>query len=419
MALSQATSNQEAGKPPWTYFDQSSWASISGSQCGQSTGQSPMELATAASPNFFHQPALSLTKSEQSTALGQLIWSYKWPMVQASLSSTPRGWQAQLQSPYDSSTQLQFLDGKPYSLKRIEFTSPSENQLDGESFDMEMQYVMQEAGGHLLINSVFLKVGMAGDNEYLNSFWSGFPQVGQNPQQVSISNPFYAGLPGDRSLFAFNGSGTVPPCRSGVIWVVFKEPLVISREQRDAYRKALNSSSPPGSFLRFSPAPKGVVQPWNADLGQNNRLLQPQASRKVAYYPMLNPPAPPAGASSGDSSDLWGYAGMALLGIAVLSGVLALICFIYSNSASRRGQAHTYDNDSEEENPKQPLNRYHQPPQQQTQQQTQMGSRQGQPGWQGMGVVTQQQMQGMALPPTQTLNFGGPRPPMTQFQMNR
>ena len=36
--------------------------------------------------------------------------------------------------PYGTSTVLTFLNGKRYALQKLEFTSPSENSLDGESF---------------------------------------------------------------------------------------------------------------------------------------------------------------------------------------------------------------------------------------------------------------------------------------------
>ncbi|CAK9026146.1 Ribosomal RNA large subunit methyltransferase J (23S rRNA (adenine(2030)-N6)-methyltransferase) (23S rRNA m6A2030 methyltransferase) (ORFJ) [Durusdinium trenchii] len=159
------------------------------------------------------------------------------PLVKAFLGTTPRGWQVMLTPPYDTSTIFTFLNGKQFSLRKLEFTSPSENSIDGQSFDMEMQLVHAASDGQMLISSVFLKVGLVDGNEYLSTFWPQFPpKVTPDGTAAQIANPYYAALPGGRSCFIFNGSGTVPPCGTDTIWMVFKEPLVISRAQRDLYR---------------------------------------------------------------------------------------------------------------------------------------------------------------------------------------
>ena len=42
-------------------------------------------------------------------------------------------------------------------------------------------------------------------------------------------------LPANRDYYRFNGSLTTPPCTEGVRWLVMKEPLTISKEQREAF----------------------------------------------------------------------------------------------------------------------------------------------------------------------------------------
>lgn len=395
-------------KPPFTYSDQSAWSQLSGSQCGSTTGQSPVSIVTA---SVLQTPAMNLTTSTGASTLGRISWTYQSPTVNALLFTTARGWQAHLS---DTTTVLEFF-GKHYQLKRVEFTSPSENQLDGKSYDMEMQYVHEEAGtSNLLLSSVFLTAGNVENNAFLNSFWTQFPaQVGTSSKQAQMSNPYVAGLPTDRTLYAFNGSETIPPCKSGVIWTVFKEPIVISRQQRDAYRAALNASSlPTSNFLRFGAQPAGVATPWNIGLGMNNRLVQPHNTRKIMCLPMLNPPPAPSAGSPG-SGQLWTYIGLGAAGVAVLVGILVMCCIL-----CRRGSGDDSDEDSLL---------------------AQKPSRDG--GWEGgnmaapagmraasqtgyhqvpAGMFTQQQMQNMTLPQTQQLShLGGGRAPMTQFNMNR
>ncbi|CAE8673730.1 unnamed protein product, partial [Polarella glacialis] len=112
----------------------------------------------------------------------------------------------------------------------------------------------------------------------------------------------------------------------------------ISRQQRDAYRIALNATAQVASkdFLRFDGVPPpGVVQPWNTDIGMNNRLVRQQGARQVVSFPMLNPPAEDGGSVKND--DLWAYGALALVGVAVLVGVIALVFVV--NSRSKRSRA--------------------------------------------------------------------------------
>ncbi|CAE7264566.1 rlmJ [Symbiodinium necroappetens] len=365
--------------------------------------------------------AVRLQTRGHASILGGLVWNYSWPLVNVLLGTTPRGWQVLLQSPYDTTTVLTFINGKQFYLRRIEFTSPSENSLDGESFDMEMQLVHNAAAdGQLLVTSVFLKVGLVEGNEYLNTFWPQFPStVSEDGVQAEIANPFYA-LPGDRSLYAFNGSSTVPPCGTDTIWMVFKQPLMISRAQRDLYRAALNLSAPTG-FLRFGSAPSGVVQPWNTDLGMNTRLPQPQGVRQVAFFPMSNPPSQmPFDLTSGH---FWGFFGIGLLLLSVFVGVLALLCLLCSGGARAKGRARSkevFHRSEETDEDRQPLYRSPEPAPTQMHRMP-MPTQPQWPANAGRGMMTRPQipqMSGARAPAmTQPMNFGGA--PQTRFVMRQ
>eukprot|EP00913_Durusdinium_trenchii_P034860 g32608.t1 len=235
-----------------------------------------------------------LSQSSRSEVTTGALKQPAQPLKTSGHSSTFGGWQVMLTPPYDTSTIFTFLNGKQFSLRKLEFTSPSENSIDGQSFDMEMQLVHAV----MLISSVFLKVGLVDGNEYLSTFWPQFPpKVTPDGTAAQIANPYYAALPGGRSCFIFNGSGT-----------------------------ALNASSAHSGFLRFAPPPAGVVQPWSTDLGMNNRITQPQGSRPAA-------------------SPIW---------------LLALICLLCSGAAKRNVRSkEVYSAESDED--RQPLRRFPQP----------------------------------------------------------
>ncbi|CAE8588977.1 unnamed protein product [Polarella glacialis] len=144
----------------------------------------------------------------------------------------------------------------------------------------------------------------------------------------------------------------------------------------------------------------GVVQPWNTDIGMNNRLVRQQGARQVVSFPMLNPPAEDGGSVKND--DLWAYGALALVGVAVLVGVIALVFVV--NSRSKRSRAMLPEGSDSDQDHGQLLRQPH--------------PAQFQPQFQTQPPMMGGQMGGYA-PTTQQLHFAGPRPPVTAFNMNR
>jgi carbonic anhydrase len=46
-------------------------------------------------------------------------------------------------------------------------------------------------------------------------------------------------LPVNRHYLRYSGSLTTPPCTEGVIWVIMQERMTVSREQVQAFERAL------------------------------------------------------------------------------------------------------------------------------------------------------------------------------------
>uniref|UniRef100_A0A7S1RGW1 carbonic anhydrase n=1 Tax=Alexandrium catenella TaxID=2925 RepID=A0A7S1RGW1_ALECA len=208
---------------------------------------------------------------------------------------------------------------------------------------MEVQHVLQSSDGKSLVVSVMLQVRLVPDNPYLAQFWGDFPAYRPEGAAIDkvITNPFYGAFPEDRSFFVFKGSLTHPPCSNEVTWVVFQEPILISRAQRDSFREALDMSAQTG-FLRYVPGkipPKGVIEPWDTSIGMNNRLLQPQGIRQVVKVSVQAEQAhrvtPMLPANS------WAYVVLALLSGALCLGVVVLAIVARNHGKHRvtRGRA--------------------------------------------------------------------------------
>ncbi len=119
--------------------------------------------------------------------------------------------------------------GREYELKQIHFHRPSEERINGRSYDMVMHLVHKDEDGHMAVLAVLLERG--GENPLIQTLWNNLPlEVGQDVEP-SVAINLAALLPENRNYFAYMGSLTTPPCTEEVLWLVLKQPLQISPEQ--------------------------------------------------------------------------------------------------------------------------------------------------------------------------------------------
>lgn len=126
------------------------------------------------------------------------------------------------------------LDGKTYKLVQIHFHKPSENEINGQSFDMEMHLVHKSADGQLAVLGVLIKAGK--ENKQLAEAWSKLPKE-QTAQDIKLDKAIdLAGmLPEGKKAYRYDGSLTTPPCTEGVKWVVMDTPIELSIDQIHAF----------------------------------------------------------------------------------------------------------------------------------------------------------------------------------------
>ena len=143
--------------------------------------------------------------------------------------------------------------GREYELKQLHFHRPSEERINGRSYDMAMHLVHKDYDGHLAVLAVLLEKGS--ENPLIQTLWNSLPlEVGQDLEPNVALN--LAGLlPEQRNYFAYMGSLTTPPCTEDVLWLVLKQPLQISPEQIAIFSRLYHHNARP-------------VQP------SNNRLIK-------------------------------------------------------------------------------------------------------------------------------------------------
>lgn len=133
------------------------------------------------------------------------------------------------------------IDGNTYFLDKIQIHSPSEHQLNGNHFDMELQIVNKNEQGETVIFGIFIKKGMK--NTALSKIWSKFSKENTMTEyeEINLMNLF----PVDKTKYTYMGSLTTPPYTEGVKWYIFREPIQMSTNQINKFKSIFMANNRP------------------------------------------------------------------------------------------------------------------------------------------------------------------------------
>lgn len=120
------------------------------------------------------------------------------------------------------------LDGMKFELKQFHFHTPSENNINGSSYPLEVHFVHASEDNKLAVVAVMFREGKA--NEALKELWKNMPTHTGEHHHIDAKH-LDALLPRNRMYYRFNGSLTTPPCTEGVRWLVMKHAIPISKKQ--------------------------------------------------------------------------------------------------------------------------------------------------------------------------------------------
>lgn len=136
------------------------------------------------------------------------------------------------------------VDNKEYKLEQFHFHTPSEHQFNGQNFNMELHFVHKDANNQVAVLGLMIKEGVS--NPYLEKAWNVIPTE-KTTKDVKLTEPIDLMnlLPKDKDSFRYNGSLTTPPCSEAVKWVVLEEPIEMSKEQIDKFRKIFSDNHRP------------------------------------------------------------------------------------------------------------------------------------------------------------------------------
>lgn len=125
------------------------------------------------------------------------------------------------------------LGGETFGLTGFHVHSPSEHQIGGQSFALEVHFVHTNDRGDLVVLAVLFSEGHW--NRGLETIGLAAPtSVGETAQ---FSAPIAALdiVPEARAYYRYLGSLTTPPCTEGIRWLVLESSDTIAAEQVDTY----------------------------------------------------------------------------------------------------------------------------------------------------------------------------------------
>ncbi len=133
------------------------------------------------------------------------------------------------------------LDNAAFQMKQVHFHAPSENTIHGKSFPLEAHFVHADSKGNLAVIGVMFTEGK--ENPALAKLWEQLPN--EESATTSLKNRVTPSelIPENKSYYRFSGSLTTPPCSEGVRWILMKTPLTASKEQIEAFKKALHHNN--------------------------------------------------------------------------------------------------------------------------------------------------------------------------------
>jgi len=134
--------------------------------------------------------------------------------------------------------------GTNYKLLQFHFHHPSEERVNFRSFSMVVHLVHRSPEGQLAVVAVLLDPGEA--NALIHKVWTYMPLDSGDrvrmPAGVLNLNEL---LPKDQRYYQFIGSLTTPPCTEGVLWLVLKQPVAISRDQLRLFSQLFPNNARP------------------------------------------------------------------------------------------------------------------------------------------------------------------------------
>jgi carbonic anhydrase len=133
---------------------------------------------------------------------------------------------------------------KQYALKQFHFHRPSEEKINGKTYEMVVHLVHADQDGNLAVVAILLESGK--DNPLIQELWNDLPKEKEKEERLDTITINAANLlPADSGYYTFSGSLTTPPCSENVIWFVLKRPVSVSAAEIEQFSRLYRNDARP------------------------------------------------------------------------------------------------------------------------------------------------------------------------------
>lgn len=183
-----------------------------------------------------HQSPIDINSDEIKT-LSNLNYDYQFSAIDVLNNGHT------IEFDYEPGSWFSF-NGKKYELVQFHFHSPSEHRVDGKKFPMEIHLVHRDDKNNFLVVGIFVQEG--NENIFADNLWAHFPKEKEEHHKFKYEKINIAGLfPENQKAYYYSGSLTTPPCTEKVNWIIFQEPVEMSKKQLGHFHKFYNFNARP------------------------------------------------------------------------------------------------------------------------------------------------------------------------------
>jgi carbonic anhydrase len=167
--------------------------------------------------------------------------SIKFAYKAVPLSIVDNGHSIRVDTP-DAGSML--IDGESYELVQLDFHKPSEEKINGKVYEMSAQLTHQSKSGKLAVLVILFEAGK--EQGLIRTLWTHLPLEQEKPvTRADIKIDPTLLLPAKQNYIAFQGSLTTPPCTEGVLWLILKTPIQLSKEQLSSFASVYKNNVRP------------------------------------------------------------------------------------------------------------------------------------------------------------------------------
>ena len=135
------------------------------------------------------------------------------------------------------------IDGTVYNFAQFHFHAPSEHEINGMHYPVEIHFVNKSDSGKLAVVGVFVKAGA------VNAEWKAFTDklttATSDPEATKVELDWTKLLPSTKTTMRYDGSLTTPGCTEGVKWNVMTRYITMSQGQINQFLEAYSGNNRP------------------------------------------------------------------------------------------------------------------------------------------------------------------------------